>query len=202
MADFVHDQVAAAIGSLKQFAEDGAALRQIAEMGSVCAERLGAGNKILIAGNGGSAADSQHIAAEFVGRLALERRPLPAIALTTDTSILTAIGNDYGFESVFERQIRALGVQGDVFVGISTSGRSANILRAFSAAREKGIITMGLTGAGSDLISLCDHLVRVPSKDTQRIQEIHTLIGHIVCAIAEQACISQNAFPAAARRSL
>jgi len=201
MADFVRDQLAATLSVLKQFAEDGAALRQVAEMGSVCAARLAEGNKVLIAGNGGSAADSQHIAAEFVGRLAVERRPLPAIALTTDTSILTAIGNDYGFEHVFERQVRALGMPGDVFIGISTSGRSPNILRAFSAAREKGIITMGLTGAGADLIPFCDHLVCVPSKDTQRIQEMHAVIGHIICAIAEQSCVTQGASAPSVGRS-
>ena len=141
----------------------------------------------MLAGNGGSAADAQHIAAEFVSRLAIDRRPLPALALTTDTSILTAAGNDYGFETIFERQVQALAASGDVFIGITTSGKSPNILRALQAARGVGALTIGLTGAsGGKMAEFCDVLIRVPSDRTQNIQEVHIMVGHTICAIAEQ----------------
>ena len=142
----------------------------------------------MIAGNGGSAADAQHIAAEFVSRFNFDRPGLPALALTTDTSILTAVGNDYGYEKLFQRQIEANGVAGDVFLGISTSGNSPNILRALEAARLKGITTFGLTGeGGGKMRALCDHCLCVPSADTPRIQEAHILIGHTLCAMVELA---------------
>lgn len=148
---------------------------------------LSNGHKLLIAGNGGSAGDAQHIAGEFVSRLFLERAPLPAIALTTDTSVLTAIGNDYGYEKVFERQVLGLGVRGDVFWGISTSGKSPNVLRALEAARSRGLMTLGFTGAaGGRMAELCDYLLCAPSRDTAQIQQIHIIAAHSVCALVER----------------
>lgn len=145
------------------------------------------GKKTLLAGNGGSAADAQHIAGEFVSRFYFDRPGIPSIALTTDTSILTAIGNDYGYEKLFARQVQAQGVEGDIFIGISTSGNSANIVEALKVCREKGIISVGLTGeSGGKMNGMCDYCIKVPSDKTPRIQESHILIGHIICAIVEE----------------
>ncbi len=147
---------------------------------------LEAGHKLLLYGNGGSAADAQHIAAEWVGRFQHERRPLPAIALTTDTSILTAIGNDYGFDQIFTRQIRALGQQGDIAIAISTSGNSPNVLMATDAAREAGMVTIGLTGRdGGNLGPRVQYHLNVPHQLSARIQEIHIMVGHILCELAD-----------------
>lgn len=154
---------------------------------NLVSEALSSGRKILIAGNGGSAADAQHIAGEFVSRFNFDRAPLPAIALTTDTSILTSIGNDYGFEHLFSRQVRALGQRGDVLIGISTSGRSANVLAGLRAAREAGLITVGFTGQEpGEMGALCQETLKVPSRHTPFIQQVHITFGHIVCAIAEE----------------
>ncbi|EFP6608682.1 D-sedoheptulose 7-phosphate isomerase [Campylobacter jejuni] len=145
------------------------------------------GNKTLLAGNGGSAADAQHIAGEFVSRFYFDRPGIASIALTTDTSILTAIGNDYGYENLFARQVQAQGVKGDIFIGISTSGNSKNILKALDLCKQKGIISIGLSGAsGGAMNELCDYCIKVPSTCTPRIQEAHILIGHIICAIVEE----------------
>lgn len=145
-------------------------------------ECLKSGNKVLFLGNGGSASDSQHLAAELVGRYESERRALPAIALTTDTSILTAVGNDYGFDRIFERQIEALGNNGDVAVAISTSGNSKNVLLGVAKARSLGMVTIGLSGRdGGKLRSAVDLSIVVPSEKTARIQECHIMIGHIIC---------------------
>ncbi|MBM3788765.1 MAG: D-sedoheptulose 7-phosphate isomerase [Acidobacteria bacterium] len=145
------------------------------------------GNKVILFGNGGSAADAQHIAAELVGRFQEDRRPLAAVALTTDTSILTALGNDYGFEQVFARQVRAIGRPGDIAVAISTSGNSPNVLLAAAAARELGLITIGLSGGnGGRLAGLVDHHVNVPHDSTARVQEVHIMIGHLVCELVER----------------
>lgn len=158
----------------------------IEKSGEIICEAINAGKKVLICGNGGSAADSQHIAAEFVGRFEDERRPLPSIALTTDTSLLTAVSNDYGYDKVFVRQVLALANEGDVLIGISTSGNSESILSAIMAAREKGCKTIGLTGEkGKKLASLCDAAVLVPSARTARIQEGHITIGHIWCEMVD-----------------
>ncbi len=141
------------------------------------------GNKILLCGNGGSAGDAQHISAEFTGRFRKERRGLPAIALTTDTSAITAIANDYGYEKIFSRQIEALGKKGDVLIAISTSGNSKNIIEAIKKAKENGLITIALTGRdGGEMRDICDINLIVPSENTARIQEIHIMIGHIFCA--------------------
>jgi D-sedoheptulose 7-phosphate isomerase len=145
------------------------------------------GHKLLLAGNGGSAADAQHIAAEFVNRFNFSRPGLPALALTTDTSILTSIGNDTSFVQVFARQISALGNDGDIFIGISTSGKSLNLVEALKAARQKKIVTIGMTGASGSLMKdLCDICLCVPSEETPRVQEAHILIGHIICSIVEE----------------
>lgn len=150
-------------------------------------EALSQGGKILVMGNGGSAADAQHLAAEFVGRFLLERKALPAIALTTDTSILTAIGNDYGFDEVFKRQIEALAAPGDVVIGISTSGNSVNVERGMLTAREAGCVTVGLLGCdGGRIAALCDLAMTVPSQCTPHIQEAHLVIMHILCDLVEQ----------------
>ncbi|MGH2328077.1 D-sedoheptulose 7-phosphate isomerase [Campylobacter taeniopygiae] len=145
------------------------------------------GNKTLIAGNGGSAADAQHIAGEFVSRFYFDRPGIASIALTTDTSILTAIGNDYGYENIFSRQVEAQGVKGDVFIGISTSGNSKNILKALESCKKKEILSIGLTGeSGGSMDKMCDYCIKVPSSCTPRIQESHIIIGHIICAIVEE----------------
>ncbi len=145
-------------------------------------ETMKSGNKILIFGNGGSAADAQHIAAELVGRYKTERRGLPAIALTTDTSALTAIGNDYGYDRVFDRQVEALANEGDLLIGLSTSGNSANVNNALKVGKELGCKTIGLSGKdGGAMSALCDLNIIVPSDDTPRIQEMHIMIGHIIC---------------------
>ncbi len=145
------------------------------------------GHKLLIAGNGGSAADAQHIAGEFLSRLNFDRNPLPAIALTTDSSVLTAVGNDYGFDRTFERQVRGLGRPGDVFVAISTSGRSPNIVLALEAAREIGLATVGFTGtaANGTMAPLCDYCLTAPSGETPLIQQIHIVAAHAICGLVE-----------------
>jgi D-sedoheptulose 7-phosphate isomerase len=145
------------------------------------------GGKLMIAGNGGSAADAQHIAGEFLSRLNFDRNPLPAIALTVDSSVLTAIGNDYGFDRTFERQVIGLGRPGDVFVAISTSGRSPNILAALRAARKIGITTVGFTGDGErEMLSYCDHCLAAPAAETPLIQQIHIVAAHAICGLVER----------------
>jgi D-sedoheptulose 7-phosphate isomerase len=173
--------------NLRAMSEDWALRATLAAVATACIEALRRGNKILFAGNGGSAADSQHLAAELVSRFAYDRPGLPAFALTTDTSALTAIGNDYGYEHLFARQLEAVGNQGDVFFGISTSGRSPNILQALRAARAKGLLVVGLTGqGGGQMPELCDYCLRTPSDSTPRIQEGHITIGHTLCWLIEQ----------------
>ena len=159
----------------------------------VITNALCAGQKILWCGNGGSAADAQHLNAELVGRFRSERLPFASLALTTDTSILTAVANDYGYESVFARQVQALGNPGDVLVGISTSGNSANVIAAIKAARSRGLVTIAFTGAaGGRLASLADHSLHVNSLDTARIQETHILAGHMLCEWIEAALATED----------
>jgi D-sedoheptulose 7-phosphate isomerase len=151
------------------------------------AKALASGRKILLCGNGGSAADAQHIAGELLSRFEQDRAPWPAIALTTDSSVLTAIGNDYGYDQVFERQVRGLGVKGDVLIAISTSGRSPNVIRALDAARERELVTVGFTGTkDGDMDSRCDVLLRAPSDKTPVVQQIHITVAHIVCGLVER----------------
>lgn len=159
----------------------------LVRIADVWAEALRGGGKILLAGNGGSASDAQHIAGELLSRLNFDRPALAGIALTTDTSVLTAIGNDYGFERVFERQVIGLGRPGDVFVGISTSGKSPNILRALTAARQSKLTTIGFTGqSGGAMLDLCDSCLCVPSRSTPLIQQIHIAAAHVICGLVEE----------------
>jgi D-sedoheptulose 7-phosphate isomerase len=167
-----------------------------AEIAALITRTFRHGGKLLIAGNGGSAADAQHIAAEFVCRFKMERSPLPAIALTTDTSVLTAAGNDYGFEQVFARQIVGLGRPGDCFLALSTSGRSPNVLNALTTARDHGIATVGLTGEkGEAMRPTCDLLLSAPSAETDLVQQIHMVVAHAVCGIVERELFGAPAAP-------
>ncbi|MFT8245491.1 D-sedoheptulose 7-phosphate isomerase [Roseomonas sp. BN140053] len=187
---YVASYLSASVAAMTDFAGDPAAQGVLLDMAGQVEQSLRAGNKLLIAGNGGSAADAQHIAAEFTSRLMYDRAPLAALALTTDSSALTAIGNDYGFELVFDRQLRGLGRAGDVFLAITTSGRSPNILRALKTARETGIRTLGFTGrrGGEGVMGeLCDHLFCAPSEETAIIQQVHITAAHILCALVERA---------------
>lgn len=160
-------------------------LQTIDEVTQTLVKALRQGSKVIFAGNGGSAADAQHLAAELVSRFEFDRPGLPALSLATDTSMLTAIGNDYGYDRLFQRQLQAQSKQGDVFVGITTSGKSRNILAAFDICRSVGVTSVALCGLGGDLDGKVDYLLRVPSIQTPRIQECHILIGHIICAEVE-----------------
>lgn len=194
LGDFARSEIKRTAEVLNTLAADDALLDTVCQVGERCVGAIRAGNKVLFAGNGGSAADAQHLAAELVGKLSFDRPGLPSMSLTTDTSILTAIGNDYGYEEVFERQINALGKPGDVFIGISTSGRSKNLVRALKAARAKGIFAVGMTGAtGGDMLALCDLCLRIPSTDTQKIQEGQIVLGHIFCGMVERAMFPRPA---------
>jgi D-sedoheptulose 7-phosphate isomerase len=170
------------------FSEQAGLLVQVA---TYLTETLRGGHKLLVFGNGGSAADAQHFAAELVGRYLKNRRGLPALALTTDPSIVTAVGNDLGFDQIFARQVEAHGLPGDVVIAISTSGRSPNVLAALRLARERGLGSVGLTGNGGGLVrDLVDHLIDVPSADTPRVQEVHGMVVHILCELVEEAFVS------------
>jgi D-sedoheptulose 7-phosphate isomerase len=185
--DLIGAHLEQSLAALERAAQD-AALRATAnEIAAAIITALRSGNKLLIIGNGGSAADAQHIAAEIVGRYKQDRPGWAAIALTTDTSALTSIANDYGFEQVFARQIEGLGLRGDVLLALSTSGRSPNILAALRSARKRGLVTIGFTGSkGEALGALCDHLLVAPSDDTPVIQQIHLAIAHGICDEIEQ----------------
>jgi D-sedoheptulose 7-phosphate isomerase len=173
--------------------DDPAFRRAIDEITAVISTALTDGRKLLLAGNGGSAADAQHIAGEMLSRFNHDRAPLSALALTTDSSVLTAIGNDYGYERLFERQILGLGCPGDVFVAISTSGRSPNILRAIDAARQKRLVAVGFTGrSGGEMASRCDLCLHAPSDSTPLIQQIHITAGHIICGLVEDRLFPQR----------
>jgi D-sedoheptulose 7-phosphate isomerase len=161
-------------------------LNRIVTVVGVVTAALKAGNKILLFGNGGSAADAQHLAAEFVNRFVIERPPLPAIALTTDTSIITSIGNDYDFADIFSKQIRAIGQKGDIAWGMSTSGASVNVVKGLEAAKKIGMVTIGLTGRdGGDVARIVDHALNVSSTSTPRIQEVHITVGHVICEMVD-----------------
>lgn len=180
--------------TLRTISEDTSLHAAVAGVAAACITALRAGHKILFAGNGGSAADAQHLAGELVSRFNYDRPGLAAFALTTDTSVLTAIGNDYGYERIFARQIEAVGTEGDVFFAISTSGRSPNILKALQAARSKGLVTVGLTGrSGGTMRELCDHCLSSPSDATPRIQEGHIAIGHTLCWLIEREIFPREA---------
>jgi D-sedoheptulose 7-phosphate isomerase len=185
---FTTDEIRRTSELLQAMLGDAALLADTDRVADLCVKAIKDGKKVMFAGNGGSAADAQHLAAELVGKLSFDRPGLPSMSLTTDTSILTAVGNDYGYEDVFQRQIQSIGVKGDVFIGISTSGRSKNLVKALGAARDKGIVTVGMTGqTGGDMRALCDVCLRVPSTDTQKIQEAQIVLGHIFCGLVERA---------------
>lgn len=187
MKNYIKSEVRGSIETKQRILEDDAFVALIAEVGKKCLEVYRNGKKTLLAGNGGSAADAQHIAAELVGRYGFDRPSIPSIALTTDTSNLTAIGNDYGYDKVFSRQLEGVGNEGDLFIGISTSGNSINIVNAFESAKAKGITTVALVGRdGGKMAQMADFAIIVPSNATPRIQESHILIGHILCDIIEK----------------
>jgi D-sedoheptulose 7-phosphate isomerase len=186
MQSLIRNSIQATKATIELALADAQLIASVEAAGLRCIEALKAGKKILLAGNGGSAADSQHIAAELVSRLNYDRPGLSAIALTTDTSALTAIGNDYGYDRVFARQLESIGQAGDVFIAISTSGNSSNILAALEAAGSKGIATIGLTGkSGGKMAGMCDITLKMPSSCTPNIQECHIMFGHIICQMIE-----------------
>jgi len=183
---YFDQEVGKTIDVLQAMAGDAQLQRTVERVAEACADAIAAGGKVMFCGNGGSAADSQHLAAELVGKLVFDRPGMAGLALTVDTSALTAIGNDFGYEFVFARQVEALGRAGDVLVGITTSGRSKNVLRAFEAARARGIVTVAMTGqARGPVAEAADHWLAVPHGETQKIQEGHIVLGHIFCALIE-----------------
>ena len=188
---FITETIQQSIDLKSQLLQDRDLLERINTAGNRCIDTFKAGNRVLIAGNGGSAADAQHIAAEFVCRFNFERPGLPAVALATNYSVMTAAGNDYSFENVFAREVEANGHEGDIFIGITTSGNSANILKAIEAAQKAGIYTLGFAGAGGAIQETADLCLAVPSSSTPRIQECHILIGHILCEIVENTLFSR-----------
>jgi len=187
MKNYIIQQIADSAATKQAILENESLVNLLVEVASKCVDVYKNGKKILIAGNGGSAADAQHFAAELVGRYGFDRPSLPSIALTTDTSALTAIGNDYGYEYIFSRQLEGLGVEGDLFIGISTSGNSQNVLNAFASAKERGITTVALVGRdGGKMGQMADYAIIIPSNATPRIQESHLLVEHIICDIIEK----------------
>ncbi|MBU1657504.1 D-sedoheptulose 7-phosphate isomerase [bacterium] len=187
MKNYIKDQIKKSYETKLSMYENDDLLNVIEQVAMKCVELYKGPNKTILAGNGGSAADAQHIAAELVGRYGFDRPSIPSLALTTDTSNLTAIGNDYGYDKVFSRQLEGMGQEGDIFIGISTSGNSINIINAFSSAKLKGITTVALVGRdGGEMAKMADFSIIVPSNSTPRIQESHILIGHILCDIIEK----------------
>lgn len=187
MKNYIINQINDSAATKKALVENDALVNLLVEVAQACVEVYRKGKKILIAGNGGSAADAQHFAAELVGRYGFDRPSLPSIALTTDSSNLTAIGNDYGYEYVFSRQLEGLGQEGDLFIGISTSGNSQNVINAFVSAKDRGITTVALVGRdGGKMAAMADYAIVIPSHATPRIQESHLLIEHMICDIIEK----------------
>jgi len=188
MKSYITAQIQETQQVMSTMLEDGAILARVESAAEACITALSNGGKVLLAGNGGSAADAQHIAGEFVSRFAFDRPGLPAIALTTDTSILTAIGNDYGYDKLFARQVQSHAQSGDVFIAYSTSGKSPNVVAALQEAKNRGVVCIGMTGnPGGPMKELCDHYLDVPSADTPKIQEGHAVLGHILCGLVERA---------------
>ena len=187
ISDLIQKKLAEGLAVLESVKADSALHATLEEAAEATASALKAGHKLMVAGNGGSAADAQHLVTEFVSRLCDDRPPMRAISLTTNSSILTAVGNDYGYERVFARQIEALGQTGDVFIAISTSGTSPNVLRALELSKQMGITTIGLCGRiGGSMPPLCDYCIRIPSDVTMYIQQAHLALEHIFCMIVEQ----------------
>ena|SRR5215510_9872349 len=194
MRGYITAQIAEAGRIMSAMLADDSLVALVQGAAQACVTCLKNGGKVLLAGNGGSAADAQHMAAEFVNRFAVDRPGLAALALTTDTSILTSIGNDYGYEKLFARQVQALGNKGDVFIAYSTSGRSPNILLALHEARARGLTCIGFTGnRGGPMADDCHYYLAVPSGDTPKIQEGHLVLGHILCGLAEKAMFGATA---------
>ena len=187
MKNYIKDQIKKSYETKQEIYNNDDLLNKIEDVAKRCVTLYRTDKKTILAGNGGSAADAQHIAAELVGRYGFDRPSIPSLALTTDTSNLTAIGNDYGYDQVFSRQLEGMGQEGDIFIGISTSGNSINIIKAFHSAKAKGITTVALTGRdGGEMAKMADIALIVPSNSTPRIQESHILIGHILCDIIEK----------------
>lgn len=188
MRNYITAQIQETQRVMSAMLADEALLARVEAAAEACIHAMKRGNKLLLAGNGGSAADAQHIAGEFVSRFAFDRPGLPAIALTTDTSILTAIGNDYGYDKLFARQVQAHAQKGDIFIAYSTSGKSPNVVAALQEAKNRGVVCIGMTGnRGGPMKELCDHYLEVPSADTPKIQEGHAVLGHILCGLVERA---------------
>jgi D-sedoheptulose 7-phosphate isomerase len=195
MKKLILEKLANSVSTLQRVMADDALLAAVADAAEVTGKAMLNGHKLMVAGNGGSAADSQHLVAEFVSRLTVDRPAMRAVALTTDTSILTAIGNDYSYDNVFERQIEALGQAGDVFLGISTSGNSRNILKALDLSRKLGITTIGFSGRdGGKMPTLCYYNVIIPSEITANIQEAHLALEHIYCHLVEISYFGKSFF--------
>ena len=187
MSAYIREEFERTVQTLERLSASLEITAELEKIANACCAALREGHKIIFAGNGGSAAEAQHLAGELVGRFKFDRPGLAALALTSDTSILTAIGNDYGYECVFARQLDALGAAGDVFFFLSTSGTSPNVLRGLEAGRRKGLVTVGLTGEGGGAMHpLCDYCIRIPSLDTPQIQEGHLVAGHIICGLIER----------------
>jgi D-sedoheptulose 7-phosphate isomerase len=190
--DYINDYLQKSIAVKEKLKNSADVLAEVSKVASLIVAAYQKGNKVLLAGNGGSAADAQHIAAEFVSRFFYDRPGLPAIALTTDTSMLTAIGNDYGYDKLFSRQVQAQSKEGDIFIGISTSGNSKNIVNAVIAAKEAGVLSVVLCGEAGQLKDIADVAICVPSTVTPYIQECHICIGHMICAVVEAQIFPQE----------
>ncbi len=187
MSQKIKDIIASSIAVKQEIVADEQMIAKVQVCSDLITQTFQNGNRIYFCGNGGSAADAQHLAAEFSGRFYVDRKALPAEALHCNTSYITAVGNDYGYDFVYSRIMDGIGQKGDVLIGLSTSGNSTNIIKAFEVCREKGVVTIGLTGAtGGKMKPLCDHLLNVPSTDTPRIQESHIMLGHIICQLVEE----------------
>jgi D-sedoheptulose 7-phosphate isomerase len=190
----IKDCITASISVKQQLLADETIINTVTDCVKVIVNAFKNGNKVLFCGNGGSAADAQHLAAEFSGRFYIDRDALPAEALHCNTSYLTAVANDYSFDLIYSRLIKGIGIKGDVLIGLSTSGNSANIISAFEMAKQKQMITIGFTGfTGGAIKAICDHVLNVPSTDTPRIQESHILLGHIICELVEEALFGKSA---------
>jgi D-sedoheptulose 7-phosphate isomerase len=194
MNDYIRAQIMESNRILSIMLDDLALLERVASAASACCTSITNGGKIILAGNGGSASDAQHIASEFVGRFDLERRSIPAIALATDTSIITSISNDYGYHNLFARQLQAYAQKGDVFIAYSTSGSSSNIIAGLREAKSRGVICIGMTGNHcGPMKDLCDHYLDVPCAITPKIQEAHSILGHILCGLVERELFKSHA---------
>lgn len=193
MQNYIQNQIKESINIKQHILSNNVILNLIQSITTEIIKAYKNGNKTILAGNGGSAADAQHISAEFVGKFYFDRPALSSIALTVNSSIITAIGNDYGYENIFSRQIQANGMEGDVFIGITTSGNSQSIIEAFKECKKRGIITVCFTGENANISSsICDYCIKIPSTDTPRIQESHILIGHIICALTEKTIFEES----------